>query len=39
VFHNEEFKKRANSNAFLKQKYDFFKDYVFDNSEFINTSF
>lgn len=39
VFHNEEFKRRALSNIVISRKYNFFKKYLFIDSEFQNTSF
>lgn len=39
VFHNEDFAERAKKNNILKQKYDFFAQYVFDQGEFAGTSF
>lgn len=39
VFHNDTFQERASKNTSLRKKYDFFKTYVFDQEEFIGTSF
>lgn len=39
VFHNDEFLKRAESNESLQKKYDFFRDNVFVDNEFISTNF
>lgn len=39
IFHNEEFLRRAKINYSIKLKYNFFKNYVFENNEFNNTSF
>ncbi len=39
VFHNEDFAARAVKNTILSKKYDFFKKHVFDEDEFIGTSF
>lgn len=39
VFHNDEFKARAIKNLMIARKYNFFKKYVFINSEFANTNF
>ena len=39
VFHNDEFVRRAQTDTFLRAKYDFFRKYVFDHDEFVGTSF
>lgn len=39
VFHNEDFARLAKTDAFLQQKYDFFRKYVFDSDAFVGTSF
>ncbi|HBA44948.1 TPA: hypothetical protein DEG21_03710 [Patescibacteria group bacterium] len=39
IFHNEEFLRRAKTNYSIKLKYNFFKNYIFSESEFNNTSF
>ena len=39
IFHNEDFQRLALKNIFISRKYNFFKKYVFMNSEFSNTSF
>ncbi|MDD2916400.1 MAG: hypothetical protein PHH70_00995 [Candidatus Gracilibacteria bacterium] len=39
VFHNEAFAREAKKDAFLQQKYDFFRKYVFDTDAFVGTSF
>ncbi|EKE29487.1 MAG: hypothetical protein ACD_2C00163G0002 [uncultured bacterium (gcode 4)] len=39
VFHNEEFRSRSQKNLMIARKYNYFKKYVFIDSEFSNTSF
>jgi hypothetical protein len=39
VFHNDDFFARTKNNQVLRQKYSFFKKYIFKNEDFINTSF
>lgn len=39
VFHNEDFARLAMKNVSIKQKYDFFASKVFQNNEFVGTSF
>ena len=39
IFHNDEFKRRAGESEALRRKYDFFRDYIFENQEFLSTNF
>jgi hypothetical protein len=39
VFHNEDFRSRAQKNLMIARKYNFFRKYVFINTEFADTSF
>lgn len=39
VFHNDVFRDRATRDISLQKKYDFFAKYVFDDEEFVGTSF
>lgn len=39
VIHNKDFAFKAQTSTSLQQKYDFFQDYIFQNSEYIKTDF
>jgi len=39
VLHNRDFLEKTKSNSILKEKYDFFSNYIFKNKEFFFTKF
>ena len=39
IFHNEDFARLAKDNPVLRGKYDFFHSHIFENDEFVGTSF